>query len=97
MQLKLVAITDARVAIPLKPFPIAGSCTQQDIGNQGVEFRASLLFSWSTIYLEYVPLLAIMQYWGDTKSPPPHLLEQDSTVLLLHFAHIQLLFGTRNN
>jgi len=73
--------------ISLKTFPIAGSSTQ-DIRNQGVEFRASLLFSWPTIYLKYIPLLAIMRYSGDTKSPLPHLLEQDNTLLLLYFAHI---------
>jgi len=88
MQLNLVAITAAKVVaflwfISLKTFPIAGSCTQEDIRNQGVEFRASVLFSLPTIYIKYVPLLAIMRYWGDTKSPPLHLLEQDNASFII--------------
>jgi len=83
--------------ISLKTFPIAGSCTQENIRNQAVEFRASLLFSWSTIYLKYVPLLAIMRYWGDTKSLPLHLLEQDSTLLYYILPIFMLLSGTGNN
>jgi len=39
-------------------------------------------------HISYVPILAIMRYWGDTKSPPLHLLEQDNTLLLLYFARI---------
>ena len=89
-----MAIADAGVVtllwlISLKTFPMAGSCTQEDIRNQGVKFRACFIVIFmATIYLNYVLILAIMLYWGDTKSPPLHLLEQDNTPLLSYFAHI---------
>ena len=77
--------------IERETFFMAGSYTQEDIGNHGDEFRARLLFSGLTIFPMYFALLAIMGYWGDTIHIRIHSLqwlEQDNELPLLSFTHI---------
>jgi len=64
---------------------------REDIRNQGDEFRASLLFLGSTIFLMDGLHLAIIGYWRDTIRKRVYSLQwlkRDNTVLLLYFTHI---------